>query len=209
MTRRSLAALAAPLVLAALSPGRPASAKSGETYVFLVSRVDLGKGVPGEVEAQVAARLGAAIEQNEELEARLGEGAPDPDADPKKFKSYLKSRRQRAFKVNVEVSQYSTEVEPAARGLRGQPARKDSQYLTVRIALRLFGETVPDRTMAFTGDGSAAVKLEVGKTVRPRDREEAASAAIDQAVASAIAESLTRLKAPPAASPPKKKPGKK
>jgi hypothetical protein len=208
MTRRSLAALVATLALAALSPAGTASAKSGETYVFLVSRVDLGQGVPKEVEGQVVARLGAAIEQHDELEARLAAGAPDPEAAPQKFKNYLKSKRQRAFRVNVEVSQFTSEVEPATRGLHGQPPSKNSQYLTVRVALRLFGETVPDRTMAFTGDGSAAVKLEVGKTVRPRDREEATSAALDQAVASAIAESLARLKEPPA-STSKKGAGKK
>lgn len=207
MTRRILAA-GALVALAALVGHRPAWAKSRETYVFLVSRVDLGKDVPKEVEQQAVARLGAAIADHEELEASVGEGAPDPEAQPEKFKKYLKSRRQRAFRVNVDISQFSSELEPMRGGPRGQAARKDSQYLTVRVSLRLFGETVPDRVMAFTGDGSATVKLEVGKTVRPRDREEASAQALDQAVAGAIAESLTKLKEPPP-STRKKKPGKK
>ncbi len=207
MTRRILA-VGALVALAALVGDRPAWAKSRETYVFLISRVELGKDVPKEVEPQLVARLGAAIADNEDLEASVAAGAPDPEAQPEKFKKYLKSRRQRAFRVNVDVGQFSSELEPVRGGPRGQAARKNSQYLTVRVSLRLFGETVPDRVMAFTGDGSATVKLEVGKTVRPRDREEASAQALDQAVASAIAESLTKLKEPPP-STKKKKPGKK
>jgi hypothetical protein len=203
MTRRSIAVCAA-LTGALAAPGRPARADSRETYVFLISRVDLGKGVPREVETQVVERLGAAIADHEDLESSLGAGAPDPDAEPQKFKNYLKARRQRAFKVNVDVTEYSMETETAQAGRRGGTAN----YLTVRVALRLFGETVPDRSMAFTGDGSATVKLEVGKTVRPRDREEANAAALDQAVAGAIAQSLVKLKEPPP-SEKKKKRGKK
>jgi hypothetical protein len=75
----------------------------------------------------------------------------------------------------------------------------------VRVALQLFGETIPDRVMAFSGEGSATVKLEVGKTVRPRDREEASSAAIDEAVASAITRSLEKLQEPPPSQQKKKK----
>jgi hypothetical protein len=196
MMRRSLAASAALIALTALVQSRPAWAKSPETYVFLISRVDLGKGVPREVERHVLARLGAAIDQHEDLESKLAAGAPDPDQEPDKFKSYLKSRRLRAFRVNTEVTHFSSQVEPVAGD--GPAARRGDQYLTVRVTLRLFGEKVPDRTMAFTGDGSATVKLEIGKTVRESDREEATSAALDQAAREAIAQSLSRLQAPPA-----------
>lgn len=202
MTRRSLAlgALLAALGLALPSQAR---AKSRETYVFLISRVELGEGVPKEVEGQVVARLGAAVADHADLEASLPDAAPDPEAQPQKFKSYLKARRQRAFKVNVEVSEYSIEA--------ATETRRDGtgQVVIVRVALQLFGETIPDRVMAFSGEGSATVKLEVGKTVRPRDREEASSAAIDEAVASAISRSLEKLQEPPPSQKKKKKSGKK
>jgi len=192
---RFAAVCASLAVLVAVAGARPAHAKSRDSYIFLISRVDLGSGVPKEIEAQVVARLRAAIAAHEELESSLPAGAPDPEAKPQKFKSYLKARRQRAFKVNVEVTQYSTNVEQASAG-RGKTGR----YLTVRVTLRLFGETVPDRVMAFTGDGSATIKLEIGKEPRPRDREEANSAALDEAVASAITHSLRKLNEPPPSS---------
>jgi hypothetical protein len=203
MNRRSFAVGAALAALAVLAPSGSARARPRDTYVFLISRVDLGKGIPAEVKGQTSARVDAAILAHEELAPALGQDAPDPEAEPQKFKKYLKARRQRAFKVNVEVTQYSIELEPVP-GARST----SSQYLTVRAAVRLFGETVPDRVMAFTGDGSATVKLEVGKTVRPRDRDEATSSALDQAVAGAIAQALRKLdEVPP--SEKKKKPGKR
>ena len=182
---------AASLVAAALGTAAPAQARPAkETYVFLVSRVDLHAGLPAALEKQVGGRVQAAIEKHPELEPALPKGAPDPHAAPKKFKRYLKARHQQAFKVNIEVTEYSQEAEAA-------PAGKSGQYVTTRVSLRMFGETVPDRKMAFTGDGSATVKLEVGKTIRPRDREEGTSEALDGAVAQAIAESLRKLKLPP------------
>lgn len=187
MIRPTLVVAAA---LAALAPSGPAQAKPRETYVFLLSRVDLAKGVPADLESSVTARVGAAIEGREGLAARLPEGAPDPEAAPKKFKDYLKARRHRAFKVNVEVTQFAAESEKGTTGAR--PAT----YFTARVTLRLFGETVPDRTMAFTGEGAATVKIEVGKTVRQRDRDEAIAGALDQAAASAIDESLRKLDQP-------------
>jgi hypothetical protein len=205
MIPRSLALGAAVAALALAIPSAPARAKSRETYVFLISRVELAKGVPKEVEAQVLARLGTAVAEHADLEASLPAAAPDPEAQPQKFKDYLKARRQRAFKVNVDVSEYSIEA--------ATETRRDAtgQVVIVRVALQLFGETMPDRVMAFSGEGSATVKLEVGKTVRPRDREEATSAAIDEAVASAITRSLEKLQEPPPSEKKtkKKKSGKK
>jgi hypothetical protein len=183
------------VALLAASFARPAPASaSKETYIFLVSRVDLKKSVPKELSQQVATRLRAAIDAHKDLEKTIPEGAPDPETQEAKFRSYLKARRKRVFKMNVEVTQYSQEVEPA-----GKP---NSQYVTVRVALRLFAETYPKRTMALHGDGSATVKIEVGMKVRPRDRVEANSAALDEAVAAAIEEVLLKLRQPP---PAKKK----
>jgi hypothetical protein len=188
--------------LAVAGSSRPAQAKPRASYIFLISRVELAPGVPKEVEAQTAARVKAAIAAHERLESSLDSTAPDPEAAPQKFKDYLKARRQRAFKVNIEVTDFSSEVETASAG-RG----KTGQYMTVRTSLRLFGETVPDRVMAFTGDGSATIKIEIGKTPRPRDREAATSAALDEAAKTAIAQALRKLDQPPPSQ--KKKSGKK
>lgn len=196
MTRVSLR-LAVPLalvVLAALTA--PADAKKTQKYYFELTRVDLVEGIPDKVRDRVRTVMLAELGQHESIITELPAGAPDPEANPKKFKVYLKKRGIRAFKVNVEVTEYSREVKDMEDG-------STDKRLKVSIALRTFGETIPDRVMAFAGQGSAAIQLEVGKKVRDRDDEVAHKEAFEPAVSDAVAESLRKLSMPPA------KPGKK
>jgi hypothetical protein len=187
----ALAALAGAL---ALEPA--ASAKPAETYIFLVSRVDLAKkDMPRTLEKQVQDEVTKAVEAHAELDGAMPAGAPDPEVKPKDFKSYLNKRKQRAFKVNVEVTDYERSVVP-------RDGR--DQLLSVRVALRIFGETVPDRVMAFTGEGSATIQIEVGKTVRDKDRTYADQQAIEVAVGDAIATSIKKLREPPPSQKKKK-----
>ena len=201
--RTRLSTLAAALaVVAASLVAAPASApaKSKETYIFLVWKVGLENNTPKELSEQVATRLRTAIEAHKDIEPKVPEGAPDPEKDPEKFNAYLRAKKMRAFKMNVQVTKYSQEIEPA-------PGKAGSQYLTVRVSLRLFAESYPARGMSWTGDGSATVKLEIGKTARDADKKEANSAALDEAVNKAIEQVLVKLREPPPSSSKKKKKG--
>lgn len=189
-----MAACAAAFLAATVAP-RDASAGK-ETYIFLVSRVEVSKGIAKGVDGEVTTRLSAAIDTHPDLDRVIPKGAPDPESAPEKFNAYLSKRKQRAFKMNVLVTQYSQTLEPGPG--------KNSQYLTVRVSLRLFAETFPGRGFALTGDGSATVKLEIGKTVSAADKKEANGSSIDQAIGSAVDELLIKLR-----QPRKKKKGKK
>jgi len=193
----ALAVLAAGIALAPAS----AAAKSKETYIFLVWKVGLENKTPKELSEMVSTRLHAAIEAHKDIDPAVPQGAPDPEKEAEKFKAYLKARNKRAFRMNVQVTQYSQTVEAAA----GKPG---TQYLTVRIALRLFAESFPARGLALTGDGSATVKLEIGKTASEADKKEANSSALDQAVQTAIEQLLVKLREPPPSQPKKKKKAK-
>ncbi len=173
----------------ALAHAAPAEAKKNDKYYYQVHDVSLAKGIPDTVKTAVATQLAERIAANPELLAAL-EGAPDPDKEPKKFKRYLKRKRLRAFQVNLEVTAYRQELEP-------MPAPRKGQYLTVSIDLRAFGETMPDRVMAFTGNGSATVKLEIGRKQRARDAEAANHDAIQMAIDKALAESIVKLRKGP------------
>jgi hypothetical protein len=160
-----------------------------ETYIFLVSRVDLAaKGMPRPLADAVKAELAKAIDAHPELDGALPAGAPDPERAPDAFTAYLARRKQRAFKVNVEITDYASEIE--------ERAGRD-RVLTVRVALKLFGETMPVRVMAFTGDGTATIKIEIGKTLRDKDRTYADQQALELAVSDAIKTSIERLREPP------------
>ena len=200
-TRLSTLAAALALVVAGLvALPANARAKSKETYIFLVWKVGLENKTPKELSEMVATRLKTAIDAHKDIEPAVPQGAPDPETAPDKFKAYLKAKNMRAFRMNVQVTKYSQDVEAA-------PGKPGTQYLTVRVTLRLFAESYPARGLALTGDGSATVKLEIGKTVRDADKKEANSSALDQAVATAIEQVLVKLREPPPSQPKKKKKG--
>jgi hypothetical protein len=200
-TRLSTLAAGLALVVAGLvALPATARAKSKETYIFLVWKVGLENKTPKELSEMVATRLRSAIDAHKDIEATVPAGAPDPEKETEKFKAYLKARKMRAFRLNVQVTKYSQELEAV-------PGKGDSQYLTVRVSLRLFAESYPERGMSWTGDGSATVKLEIGKTARDADKKEANSSALDEAVAKAIEQVLVKLREPPPGQAKKKKKG--
>lgn len=194
------------LVLAALAllavPVATSQAGSKETYYFLVHDVRLVDGIPAEVGAQVRDQLIKAIGAHERLIPELPKDAPDPQADPKAFEKYLKKHKIKPYRVNVDVKEYRHELEELAAPRRGQ-------RLTVGIVLYVFGETMPQRTMAFSGDGSSTVKLEIGKKLRARDTEVANGEAVTIAVNDALKTSLERLEAKEAEAKKKARRGKK
>jgi hypothetical protein len=190
-------------VLAAGLTAAPAAAgaRSKETYIFLIWKVGLENKTPKELSEMVATRLRAAIDAHPDIDPSVPQGAPDPEKDAEKFKAYLKAKNKRAFRMNVQVTKYSQDIEAA-------PGKPGTQYLTVRVSLRLFAESFPQRGLALTGDGSATVKLEIGKTASDADKKEANNSALDQAVTTAIEQILVKLREPPPSQPKKKKKAK-
>ncbi len=186
-----LAALSALLVGAlALAAGPSQAIKPKIRYVFRLAHFELAEGIPPAVADQVRAALVKEIGEHSEIVTTLPEGAPDPKTEPKKFKRYIDKRKLRAFDVRVEVVGYE-------RALEAMPEGRSGQRLKVSIQLRMFGETIPDRSMAFAGGGSATVKIDIGKKVRDRDDEVAHEEAFGIACGDAVEESLVKLKAPP------------
>jgi hypothetical protein len=175
-----LAALAA----AILAVGAPAADAAPKKYHFELAAVtpkpevsaDVAKTAVPRVEGQVK----KVFETHPQLVAKL-EGAPAKDqADA--FRKYLVQKGlSGAYLVTVEVTRASEDVEAMDR--------PNTQRLTVSISVHVLGEAIPGRTIGFTGDGRATVKQEVGKKVRPRDRE----VAWDQAAEVAIADAMTTV----------------
>lgn len=180
------AAVLACAVLVALGA---AQAKGQRTYFFLLHEVKLvGADMPAELEEQVRGQLIKALSQHERLTDALPAGAPDPKTDPKGFEQYIKKNKIQPYRVNVEVTAYSRDSEAVDEPRKGN-------RLEVSVSLRTFGETMPKRVMAFTGEGSATIKVEVGKKIRDRDWEYANQNAIEIAVAEALQMSIDRLDA--------------
>ncbi len=128
------------------------------------------------------------------------DGAPDAKVDVKKFKKWLaKKKIAGAYRMNVEITSYEESLDDK------DAAVNQEKRLTVRLGLRTFGETFPERVMGFAAEGSATIKVDVGKKLRAADRTFAIKSACEGAVGDALAASLTKLALPPPPSAPKPK----
>ena len=171
------------IALVVLALAATASADTKKKYHFELTKVlvkpevkdDIGKVAQPRVEAQVK----KAFETHPQLVAAL-EGAPDPEKNPEAYRKFLAQKGlSGAFLVTVEVTEAREELTP----MEDKPR---SQRLTVHVGIHVLGETIPGRTMGFTGDGQATVKQEVGMKVRDKDREYSWDSASEVAVADAL-----------------------
>lgn len=191
------------LMVALVGLASPAQAeKPQERYIFVLSRLELPEHAPAELGPTLRKQMAVAIGKSDHLSGSIPDDAPAYDEKDKgrygnkAFHEYMAKNNLRAFKVTVQVTKHEDTLVPNPK--------KPGQILGSSIALRMFGETIPDRVMAFSGDGSASVHIEVGKKLKVRDRKFADAEAADLAIEEAVAMSLKKLeeKAPP---PPKRK----
>lgn len=187
------AGLLAPLALAALLVGGAAPAEAApKKYHFELTAVtpkpevkpDVAKAAVPRVEGQVR----KAFESNAQVVAKL-DGAPAKENEQAYRKFLVQKGIAGAYYVTVEVTEASEALEPMDK--------PNSQRLVVTIGVHMLGETIPGRTIGFTGDGRAKIKQEIGKTVRPRDREVAWDQAAEAAIADAMATVFKQLAKPP------------
>jgi hypothetical protein len=185
--RPNLVTLLAVVLFIGLATGS-SHAGSKQTYYFLVYDIKLAEGMPKEIEDLIRKQVITSIAAHERLIEALPEDAPDPKGDPKTFIRYKTKKKLRPYRVNIEVKDYRHDVDEL-------PAPRKGQRLTVSIQLHMFGETIPERVMAFTGEGSATIKMDVGKRLRPPDSRAANHDAIELAVGDALITSLAKLDA--------------
>jgi hypothetical protein len=194
MSRLVLAALAISFGLGTVVRLPTAEAAPPKKYHFKLAAVtakpevkpDVAKAATPRVEGQIKKTFAT----HPQLVATLA-GAPDPDTKADAYRKFLKAKGlSGAYLVTVELTGASEQVEP----MEGKP---NTQRLVVRVEIHMLGETIPGRTMGFTGDGQATIKQEVGKTVRDRDREYAWDQAAEVAIAEAMTTVFKQLAVPP------------
>ena len=200
MTTHLARAIAVLAVLALVAvPGTATAKPKPKRYHIALIEVTASAGLPAaSADAIPLARAQVAKELTTHPQLATLDGSPDPAVDGKKFKAWLvKKKIAGAYRMNVEITSYEEELEDKDATVNQE------KRLVNRIGLRTFGETIPDRKMAFAADGSATIKVDVGKKLRPRDREFAIQSAVEGAVGDALTASLVKLALPPP--PPAKK----
>jgi len=193
MLRSSLALfLPAVVGLALSSAATSAEAAPKKKYYFELAAVtakpevkaDAAKNATPRVEAQVKKAFSA----HPQLVAL--EGQPDWRTQTEPYRKFLKQKGvAAAYLVTVELTEASEEIQP-------MPDKPNSQRIVVRVALHMLGESIPAKTMGFTGDGQATIKVEVGKKIRDADREYAWAQASEAAVNDAMATVFKQLAVP-------------
>jgi hypothetical protein len=189
---RVLALLALVLGVSSVGPS-DADAAPKKKYHFKLAAVTAKPEVAADVAEQATPRLDAMIKKtfatHSQLVASL-DGAPDPQGQPHQFRKFLaKKGVDAAYLVTVELTDAEIEIEP-------MESKPNSQRIVVRVGLHLLGENIPGQTIGFTGDGSATIKLEVGKKIRDRDREYAWDSATEAAIAEALKTVFDQLAKP-------------
>jgi hypothetical protein len=192
MSPRLLGALLTVGAIVAASPAAHAAPKL-KKYHFELTDVTVRGEVSPDVGAVAQPRIKGQVEKafaSHEQLVPTPDGAPDPKTNAEAYRKYIERKGlSGSFLVTVEITEASQSVEP-------MPDRPSEQRLTIHLALHTLGETIPGRTMGFTGDGTATIKIEVGKTVRDKDRDYAWDQAAELAVADAIKTSLAQLDKP-------------
>ena len=182
------------LILLVLLGSVAVAAPKPKKYHFELTKVLVKPEVKAEVGATAQPRVEAAIKKafatNPQLVATL-DGAPDPETDHGQvYRKFLaKKGIDSAYLVTVEITEATEELVP-------MEDKKNSQRLVVHVGIHVLGETIPGRTMGFTGDGQATVKQEVGVRdgkIRDKDREYGWDQAAELAVADCIKTSLEKL----------------
>jgi hypothetical protein len=170
-------------IVAAVAMASSANAAPKKKYHFELTKVLAKDSVKADV-AQVAQQrvelqIKKQFEANPQLVSQLDD-APDPNANADAYRRYLDRKGiAGAYLVTVEITQASEELAP-------MPDKPNTQRFVIHLGLHVLGETIPGRTMGFTGDGQATVKEEVAMKIRDKDRDYAWDGAAETAVTDAL-----------------------
>ncbi len=186
---KSLFLIAILAVFSTVATAAPAPKK----YHFELTAVLVKPEVKADVGKTAAARVDGMVKKafttNPQLVADL-DGAPDPKSAAEAYRKFLtKKGISAAYLVTVEITDASEELVP-------MEDKSNAQRLVVHLAIHVLGETIPGRTMGFTGDGSATVKQEIGMKLRDGDRNYAWDGAAETAVNDALKTCFAQLAKP-------------
>jgi hypothetical protein len=189
---KSLLLFVAALVV--FAPHTAADAAPKKKYHFELTKVltkpEVKADVAKEAQPRIEAVFKKALETHPQLVMKI-DGAPDPESNAAGYRKFLaKKGIAGAYLVTVEVTEASIEIVPLEE-------KKNSQRISVTVGLHVLGETIPGRTMGFTGDGRATVKQEVGMKIRDKDRQFTWDSAAETAVENALKECFAKLALPP------------
>lgn len=195
-TVRLVAALAAALPLLTAAAGAAEAAKpTSPKFYFRLHEVKAGPEIDPALKAYAGEALQAELASRPEWASDVG------TADPEALVAELKKRNLRGFSVTVRFEHDTQELKEPSPGAR-------HKRLSLNIALSVFGTTIPEAKLAFSGDGESGVETEVSDEGKGAETTSIAKDVIKDAVKQAVDQAVAKLSVG-AATPKHGKYGKK
>jgi hypothetical protein len=178
--RHVRAAIATASVLAACAGAATTAWGAAPKYYFRLGGVKAGPEVSEALKSYAGETLKAEL-------ASRPEWASDIDATgTDALVAELKRRNLRGFDVSVRIESYKHEVKEPSPGAR-------LKRLAVTVRLTVFGTTIPDGKLAFSGEGDAGLEGEVNDKRMEAEELSMAKDAVKDAVKQAVDQAVVRL----------------
>jgi hypothetical protein len=178
-----VAALAAALPALGAGAALAAPKVAAPKFYFRLHEVKAGPEVDPALKAYAGEALQAELASRPEWASDIG--ATDPDA----LVAELKKRNLRGFSVTVRFEHDTKELKEPSPGAR-------RKRLALDIALAVFGTTIPEEKLAFSGDGESSIETEVSDQGTGAETASIAKDVIKVAVKQAVDEAVAKLSEP-------------
>jgi hypothetical protein len=180
-------ARAALAVAAVTLPAAVALPAAAPKYFFQLQEVKAGPEVPAALKVYAGQAVKDELAKRPEWESDIGEaGKSPPGGDRSALVGELKKRNLRGFDVTVRIESFKQELKDPRPGGR-------LKQLAVDVRLTVFGTTIPDAKLSFSGSGSSGIEAEVADRTMAKDSDDAAKDAIKDAIKQAVDQAVLKL----------------
>jgi hypothetical protein len=166
--------------LVALGVAAAPLAVAAPKYFFRVGEVKAGPDVDEALKAYAGEAVKADLAARPEWASDVG------TTDTEQLVAELKKRNLRGFSVVVRFEQLKKELKEPAPGAR-------RKRLALDVKLSVFGTTIPEEKLSFSGDGESAVESEVPDKGMETEAQALAKDAIKDAIKQAVDQAVMKL----------------
>jgi hypothetical protein len=177
----TLAALGAGLL--ALGAAATPRALAAPKYYFRLGEVKAGPDVDAALKSYAAEAVKAELASRPEWASDVGNFGP---SDTEALVAELKKRNLRGFSVVVRFEQVKKELKEPSPGSR-------RKRLALDVKLSVFGTTIPEEKLSFSGDGESGVESEVADKGADAEAQALAKDAIKDAIKQAVDQAVMKL----------------
>lgn len=187
-TAKAKAIIVSLLAGAALAGGAPVARAAEPKYYFQVQDVKAGPEVDAALKTYAGQALKDELAKRPEWASDIGAAGEKarPGQDRSALVAELKKRGLRGFDVTLRIENFKQEMKDP------RPGGKLKQ-LAVDVRLTVFGTTIPDAKLAFSGSGQSGLEAEVADKSFARDSADAGRDAIKDSIKQAVDQAVLKL----------------